>query len=232
MIRALETIARAAPRVLLAGALILTGCSRSDDIDGDGAHKVNGTVHIVAGMAPGSAETVNGSVYIDDNAAVTAATTVNGGIRLGAHSTADTLNTVNGNITVGAGAHVAKAAEAVNGGVNLRDGADVSGSVVNVNGKIEVTGAHIGGGIKTVGGDIMIFGNSRVDGGIFVQKPGGLIHFFGHEVPRIAIGPGATVQGDLRFEREVKLYVSDKATIGPVTGATPIPFSGDTPPAG
>jgi hypothetical protein len=40
------------------------------------------------------------------------------------------------------------------------------------------------------------------------------------------------VQGDLRFEREVKLYVSDKETIGPVMGATPIPFAGDTAPAG
>jgi len=48
--------------------------------------------------------------------------------------------------------------------------------------------------------------------------------------PRIVIGPGATVQGDLRFERTVRLFVSDKATIGPVTGATPIPFSGDIPP--
>jgi hypothetical protein len=29
----------------------------------------------------------------------------------------------------------------------------------------------------------------------------------------------------------VKLYVSDKATIGAVSGATPISFSGDQPPA-
>jgi hypothetical protein len=52
----------------------------------------------------------------------------------------------------------------------------------------------------------------------------------GQSVPRIVIGPGASVQGDLRFERSVQLYVSDKATIGSVTGATPIPFSGDAPP--
>jgi hypothetical protein len=44
------------------------------------------------------------------------------------------------------------------------------------------------------------------------------------------IGPGATVQGDLRFERTIQLFVSDKATIGTVTGAAPIPFTGDTPP--
>jgi hypothetical protein len=39
------------------------------------------------------------------------------------------------------------------------------------------------------------------------------------------------VQGDLRFERKVRLLVSDKATIGPVTGATAVPFSGDSPPS-
>jgi len=33
----------------------------------------------------------------------------------------------------------------------------------------------------------------------------------------------------LAFERPVKLYVSDKATIGPVPGATPVRFSGERP---
>jgi hypothetical protein len=141
------------------------------------------------------------------------------------------LNTVNGNITVGAGAHVAKQAETVNGGLSLRDGAEVLGTLGNVNGKIELAAAHVAGGIKTTNGDIMIYGPSHVEGGILVQRANGLIHF-GSSVPRIEIGPGATVQGNLRFEREVKLYVSDKATIGPVTGATPLPFTGDTPPAG
>jgi hypothetical protein len=48
--------------------------------------------------------------------------------------------------------------------------------------------------------------------------------------PRIVIGPGASVQGELRFERKVQLYVSDRATIGPVSGATAIRFSGEDPP--
>jgi hypothetical protein len=63
-----------------------------------------------------------------------------------------------------------------------------------------------------------------------VEKPGAEVLQILHDVPRIVIGPGVTVQGELRFERTVKLYVSDKATIGTVTGATAIPFSGDTPP--
>ena len=71
-------------------------------------------------------------------------------------------------------------------------------------------------------------GASRVEGGILVQKSSGGL--FLSEDPLIVIGPGAMVQGELRFERKVRLYVSDRATIGTVTGATPIPFTGDNPP--
>jgi DUF4097 and DUF4098 domain-containing protein YvlB len=209
--------------------VVLAGCDGSDT--GNELKKVNGSVHVAAGTAPQAAETVNGDIHIDDNAAVTAANTVNGGIQLGSNATANTLNTVNGGITVGSNSHVAKGAASVNGSVMLQDGADVLGSVSNVNGKIELTAAHVAGGIKTVAGDIAIHGPSHVEGGILIEKTTQLIHF-GSGVPRVEIGPGATVQGELRFEREVKLYVSEKATIGPVTGATPIPFAGDTAPAG
>ncbi len=208
---------------------VLTACSRSDD--GDESSKVNGSVHVLAGKPAVPAETVNGNILIDDNGAVTSANTVNGGIRLGSHATAESLHTVNGNITIGADAHVAKGSGSVNGGVAVRDGAEVLGPVANVNGKIELTGAHVAGGIRTVNGSITIFGASRVEGGILVEKSSGQLIHFGSDVPRIDIGPGVTVQGNLNFEREVKLYVSDRATIGPVTGTTPIPFAGDTPPA-
>jgi len=46
---------------------------------------------------------------------------------------------------------------------------------------------------------------------------------------RVVIGPGAVVKGTLSFQREVKLYVSDRATIGPVEGATVNKFSGEHP---
>jgi hypothetical protein len=223
------------PRMRVSLALIgillgLSGCSASDD--GNGSQKVNGSVHVAAGKPAAAAETVNGNIVIADDAAVTVASTVNGAVHLGAHGTANALNTINGSITVGSGAHVAQGAESVNGGMTVHTDAEVLGAVKNVNGKIELTGAHVAGGIKTVNGDISIMGPSHVEGGIFVRKKdSGFIHF-GDNVPRIVIGPGATVQGDLRFEREVTLYVSDRATIGPVTGATPIRFTGDTPPAG
>ena len=140
------------------------------------------------------------------------------------------MNSVNGGIAVGAGAHVSGSASSVNGDLELGDGSEVSGSLSNVNGKINLTSAHVGAGIKTVNGDITITGASHVEGGILIEKPGTELLQIQHRMPRIVIGPGVTIQGELRFEREVKLYVSDKATIGTVTGATPIPFSGDAPP--
>jgi hypothetical protein len=222
-----ETVseARLLSLVLFAFLATVSGCGEG----GDESNKVNGSVHITAGKAAGIAETVNGGIEIDPNAVVTTAKTVNGGIDLGAHATADSLTTVNGSITLNEGARVAQGVESVNGSLILRTGADVAGSLENVNGKIELVDAHAGGGIKTVNGSISITGNSRVERGIQVQKPSGEWFHFGNEVPRIVIGPGATVLGELRFEREVKLYVSNRATIGPVVGATAIEFSGNAP---
>jgi hypothetical protein len=212
----------------LAVLTALSGCGGS--YDGDESTKVNGSVHVPAGKQAGAATTVNGSIDIDDNGSVTSATTVNGGVRLGAHATAASLNSVNGTIAVGAGAHVSGGASSVNGALELADGSEVLGSLSNVNGKISLTSAHVGAGIKTVNGSMTITGASHVEGGILVEKPGTELLQIQREVPRIVIGPGVTVQGELRFERTVKLYVSDKATIGTVTGATPVPFTGDTPP--
>jgi DUF4097 and DUF4098 domain-containing protein YvlB len=199
----------------MACLLLLPGCDQAND--GDSLHKVNGSVHVTAGTAPGDADTVNGGIDIDDGATVRDATTVNGGIQIGARATATSLHTVNGGITVGAGTRVAKGIESVNGGISLGEGAEVVGSVSNVNGKISLT---------AVAGDVLIHGASQVQGGIHVEKHSGIQLI--SKLPRIEIGPGATVQGELKFDREVRLYVSEKATIGPVTGATP--FTGDAAP--
>ena len=212
----------------LALMFALSACG--DSSDGDESNRVNGSIHVAAGKPPGPVNTVNGSIHIDEKAAVTSAATVNGGVHLGAHATAVSLTTVNGSITLGDGAQVSTTATSVNGELILGNGAEVSGALSNVNGKIALTAAHVAGGIATVSGNIDITGTSRVEGGILVRKPTGELLHFGNDVPRIVIGPGAIVQGDLKFERKVELYVSDKATIGSVSGATPIAFTGDTPP--
>lgn len=226
--RAVRQTARLGLFGALAAAVALSGCGES--FNGDGSTKINGSIHVPAGKQPGAVATVNGTIEVDDNATVTSAKTVNGGIQLGSRASATSLASVNGAITLAAGVHLSGSASSVNGGLTLGDGAEVAGGLSNVNGEITLTGAHVAGGISTVNGSMNITGASHVEGGIVVKKPSGQIVDIAQEVPRIVIGPGATVRGELRFERTVKLYVSDKATIGTVTGATPISFTGETPP--
>jgi hypothetical protein len=219
-----------------AALLTLAGCYNmpGGDVTANGSeatNSVNGSIHVPAGTHSGAVGTVNGSIKIDDNATVASAGTVNGSVALGAHATADSVGTVNGSITLGEGAHVNRDASTVNGAMTFKSGADVGGPVSNVNGRIALTEAHVAGGLHTVNGDIDIGGGSHVEGGILVKHSSGWFNFDTHK-PRIVIGPGAVVQGDLRFERAVELYVSDSATTGPITGATAIRFTGATPPAG
>jgi hypothetical protein len=49
------------------------------------------------------------------------------------------------------------------------------------------------------------------------------------KVPRIVIGPNAIVDGELRFEREVELFVHPTAKIGKVIGATAVPYTDSLP---
>jgi len=220
----------------IAALLALAGCYNMPGGDvtpnDSGAQSVNSSIHVPTGTHSGSVQTVNGSIRIDDNATVASAGTVNGSVALGAHATADTIGTVNGSITLGEGAHVNRDATTVNGAMIFKSGADVGGPVSNVNGHIALNDAHVAGGLHTVNGDIDIGAGSHVEGGIVVKHSGGGWFNFNTRKPRIVIGPGAVVQGDLRFERAVELYVSDSATTGPITGATAIRFSGATPPAG
>ena len=220
--------------VALAAALALSGCNinagNGDVTAGkDGAKTINGSIHVPAGQPSGSVAAVNGTITLDDNASVTSATIVNGSISMGAHSSADSATTVNGPVTLGPGARIAHGITGVNGEIDLKNGAEVGGSVRTVNGHITLDGAHVAGGLRTVAGDMDVRGASRIEGGILVEKPTSWFSTT-QAKPRIVIGPGAVVQGDLRFEHDVRLYVSDKATTGPITGAAAIAFSGDSPP--
>jgi DUF4097 and DUF4098 domain-containing protein YvlB len=198
------------------------------DLDID---KVNGSIHVPDNATVGKLSTVNGSIHVGDGAHATGdLSTVNGSIHVGANGTLKSADTVNGAIHVGAGARIAKTVEAVNGSITLATGADVAGRVSNVNGGIALTAAHVGGGIETTSGDIEVGANSRVEGGMLVNKDNSWFHFGVSRDPRVIIGPHAIVKGDLVFKRAVQLYISDSATIGKVDGAQAIPFSGDKPP--
>jgi DUF4097 and DUF4098 domain-containing protein YvlB len=197
--------------------------------DEDSVSKVMGSISVSAGEHAGNLGTVNGSIDVGDNAVVGHARTVNGSIRLGERATASELETVNGSVKLHQGARVTGSIRTVNGSLSLDQDADVGERLGNVNGSIHVRGAHVGGDIDTVTGSIELGPDARVDGGIHVHKDNSS-DSSSHEPPRIVILPGSTVKGTLRFERPVQLFVSDRATIGAVEGATPVKFSGDRPP--
>lgn len=190
---------------------------------------VNGSVTIEEGATASDVETVNGSVTIERNATVDDAESVNGGISLGADAKAASMDTVNGTLKLAEGAQVRGNVSAVNGSAQLAKGVDIGGELSNVNGKMTINGAHVGRGLKTVNGDITIGPDSRIEGGILVEKPN--LNWFNRNrrPPRIVIGPGAVVEGRLKFEHEVQLLVSDRAKIGAVDGASAVTFSGDEP---
>jgi hypothetical protein len=210
--------------VIASGLLVALSACASDSYS-----TINGSVHVTAGRPAGAANTVNGSVTIDEGAEVDSVGTVNGGIHVGARATAKSLTTVNGSITVNEAAHTAYI-KSVNGSLTVNKGAEVDGGLTTVNGKIGVNAAHIAGRVSNVQGDISILGAARVDGGILVEKQRGFTISDHPRDPTIVIGPGAKVLGELKFERTVNLFVSDRATIGTVTGATAVAFSGDNPP--
>jgi hypothetical protein len=219
---------------VLAVVSVLTGCAacgvaRAADT---AIAKVMGSIDVGADQHTGDVSTVNGSIHIGENAVVGAADTVNGSISVERHATVARLVTVNGSIHLHEAVRVTGTVQAVNGSLTVANGADVAGRLANVNGAIRVAAAHVGGLIDTVTGDIELGPNARVDGGIHVEQDTSWFRFWfwSGDTPRVVVGPGSVVGGTLRFERTVKLYVSDRATVGRIEGATAVSFSGDRPP--
>lgn len=208
--------------LLVTLALSLAGSAFARDVG-----KINGSIEVGNAEHAGDLDTVNGSIRIAATGSAEEVSTVNGSVRLGARSRAKSVETVNGGIELDEGARVADEVETVNGSLQFGKGADVGGRVKSVNGRIALDAAHVGGGIETVAASIDVGADSRVEGGLLVKKPKGSSN--DSRVPRIVIGPRAVVQGDLVFEREVELFVSDSATVGAVSGATAKKFSGERP---
>jgi len=212
---------------LLPGLVALAAC----DIEISGHSRINGAVHVAPGVQTGEVSTVNGAVEIGAKATVTDVRTVNGGLSLGEGASAHSMRTVNGAVELGAESRVSGSVRTVNGALHLARGARVDGALANINGSITVDAAHVVGRLRTVNGSVALLNGAHVEGGILIEKPHGFFNFNSSAPPRVVIGPDVSVDGTLRFEREVRLYVSDRARhIGPVEGATPISYQGDTPP--
>ena len=198
----------------------------------DGASTVNGKVSVGAGATvTGEVSSVNGSIRIDEGATIAGAETVNGGLRVADKVRSRNLSTVNGAIDVAQDVVVDGGVTAVNGRITVGGGSKVSNDLGNVNGKIELEGSEVGGDVSTVSGDIELAGGAVVMGDVVVEEPGGSGK--SKRTPRIVIGPGSRVEGVIRLEREVKLYISETAEVGGVEGVMTIDdavrFSGKKP---
>ncbi len=212
-------------------ALILACAASPVPADEGDYDKVMGSVHVGSGEHVNKATTVNGSVDIGSNAAVQHAETVNGSVTIHDNATVDSVQTVNGSITLDEGVHVAGKVDLVNGKITVGRGSVIGGKLSTVNGAILISAAHVVGRVETTNSNLTVAANSQLDSGILYQESNdGWFSFFGKpNVPKIIIEPGAQVKGTLEFRRAVELYVSDRATIGTVKGATVNRFSGASP---
>ena len=165
------------------------------------------------------AELIAVQIGIGDDAAVENVHTVNGSLSLGSGVAAGSLETVNGSISLGENSTASGSIEAVNGRIRLEKGSKVSDSISNVNGDITLEGSEVDGDLSTVNGDVELTEGAVLHGDLVIEKPG--MWSWGSKssrVPQIVIGPGSTVGGVIRVEREVKLYISESAEVGGVEG--------------
>ena len=196
---------------------------------GGNISKVNGGITAESGHEYRDLETVNGGIRMRDRSSAEDVETVNGGITLEDDVRVRSVSTVNGGISAGERVQVSGDAETVNGGLKFDFNSRVGGDLTTVNGGITIKQSQVDGTISTVSGDITVGAKSVVRGGILVERPSG-ISFGKQRVPRIVIGPEATVQGTLRFDREVELFVHPSAKIGPVVGAKAQAWTDTLPP--
>jgi predicted acyltransferase (DUF342 family) len=198
----------------------------------DGESTVNGSIDVGDGATvTGSLETVNGKIRVGDNSTVGDANTVNGSISVGDGVKCGALSTVNGSIQVGDQA-TAGEISTVNGRIELQDGSSAGGDVSTVNGGLGFHGSHVGGDVTTVNGDVELSDSAVIAGDLIVKKPHS---WFGNDShpPEIVIGPGSRVEGTIRLERIVKLFISESAEVGGVEGVMSmddaVRFSGKRP---
>ena len=217
------------------GASINKSIKIGDGEEAGGASSVNGSITVGDdATVTGNLKTVNGSIRVDSGASIEKASTVNGGLRLADNVRTESLTTVNGSINVGEDGVVDGEVNAVNGRIAIGSGTKVSDDVGNVNGQIGLSGAEVSGDLTTVNGDIELSDGAVVKGNLVVEKPSNWS--WGKQKsrkPRIVIGPGSRVDGEIRLEREVELYISESADVGGVSGEMTmddaVRFSGKRP---
>lgn len=201
----------------------------------DGQSTVNGSINVGDGAKiDGALNTVNGSISIGDEVSARDIETVNGSIKAGTKLTARNVETVNGVIHLGAGGSIDGDVETVNGRIHLAKGTEVAMDVNNINGALEFDGSRVSGDVSTVNGGVMLENGAVIDGSLTVKKGRGWFNKNkNNKMPKVIVGPGCRIKGEIILEREVELFISDKAEVGGVSGEMSLEdavrFSGKQP---
>jgi hypothetical protein len=191
----------------------------SEASDSRSVTTVNGQVEASEGETYDTLSTVNGQVRVGRGVTAKEAKTVNGQVLIAENVKLGRASTVNGQLRVGQGSTIEHEASTVNGGVSLAKHARVGGDVTTVSGGIELDGAEVGGSVSTHNGDIELTDGAHVRGDINVKKKNDSGWNWGKDEPiEVRICATCVVDGDLRFERPVELYVQPGAKIGKVIG--------------
>jgi len=208
--------------VSLAAALAFIAWAASPDTranDGRSISTVNGQVSADEGQSYDTLSTVNGQVHVARGVTANEAKTVNGQVLIEEDVKLGRASTVNGQLRVGEGSTIEHEASTVNGGVKLAKRVRVGGDVSTVSGEIELDGAEVGGSLTTRNGDIELTDGAHVRGNINVKKKNDSGWSWGKDEPiEVRICSTCVVDGELRFERPVELYVQPGAKIGKVIG--------------
>jgi DUF4097 and DUF4098 domain-containing protein YvlB len=212
-----KTSIRIAATLAYAFSAVALAATAGEDIS-----KVNGSIRVDDGEVAGDISSVNGSVSLGRGASAEQVDTVNGSVRLDTNARVRSAETVNGSVVLAEGVQVGESVSTVNGSMTLGRGASVGGALENVNGTLKLDGASVDGGLQTVNGDIYIGAQSRVAGGIHIEDNRSWFNGNGRSRnPRMTVEAGAIVEGPLRFEREIDLYVAPGVNLPPVEGVAP-----------
>lgn len=206
--------------IVIAIALIawMSWSSGSVFAAGGDVSAVNKSVSASAGQSYGSLSTVNGDVRVGRGATASEAKTVNGSIHVDADARVGTVSTVNGSVDISEGVAIDGDASTVNGDIDM-ERRSRAGAVTTVNGDIELEGAEVRGQVTTSNGDIELSDGARVLGGILVKKSRNWGVGKASKPLEVSICSTCVVEGELRFERPVRLRVEQGARIGAVIGA-------------
>jgi len=184
---------------------------------------------------------------VADEARVGAIDVGSGNVRLGSGVHTRRIDTGSGNVKGGAGAQIEGDIDTGSGSVNLGVGSKVgkidtgsgdvsleavavSGTINTGSGDIDLVDTAVSGSLETSRGNIELEGNTHINGDLIVRKD--ICSGFCNddaEPSKIVIGASVRVQGEVKIERDVELWVHQNAQIGRVTGAEVKRFSGERP---